>query len=181
MASNAKLSEDWSAAPEAPPLAYLQTNNILRSALPTTPSRNFRALVTEEGEFMGVRFTWQRVDGAQFPQPISDAFSQLATFAGLPRNWDSYGGGPLKQSAVATVIELIFAGHRQCAMPHLHPLSRGGVALTWQREGRELEVQVAGDGTLDALFDDETTGEEIEIPKKSTLDDVKPLLSKFFG
>lgn len=181
MATNPKMLEDWGVTPEAPARAYLQSNSYLRSVLPTTPSRNFREPVAEEGEFMGVRFTWHRVDGAEFPQPIVDAFTQLADFAALHQNWDSYGGSALKQSAVPTVISLIFAGHRQCMVPKLHPLSKGGVALTWRRGGRELEVQVAGDGSLDALFEDTAKGEDIELPRKSSLDDVRPLLAKFFG
>ena len=180
MATNPKMLEDWGSASETALGAYLLSNRALRAALPTTPTRHFRGTVTEEGQFMGVPFTWSRSDGADFPAPISAAFERLETFAALAPNWDSYGGKPLKPSAVPTIIALIFEGHSRCAVPEIHPLSGGGVSLAWHRGDRDLEVQVSADGTVDALLEDPATG-DLELPRGSSLNDLNPLLNQFFG
>lgn len=181
MATNPKMLEEWAVAPKAPSPPYLQSNSYLREALPTTPSRSFREPAKEVSEFMGVRFTWERAEGAKFPEPIADVFARLEGLASLETNWDSYGGEALKPAVVAPVIELIFKSHRRCSLPTIHPLSRGGVSLTWKRPDCEFEVQIAGDGTLDALFENIITGEKIEVPRNSRVADVLPLLTKYLG
>jgi len=160
---------------------YLQTNRFLEAVIPTVPAKVRNPAKPLEIDFLGKKIVWIPDGNRPFPAPVLSALEQLISFSSLSEGWDSYGGHPLGQGAVGTVLSLIFLGHEKGAVPRLHPLSDGGVGLSWGCDGRELEVQVAADGTLEALYsDDEDTLAEVELTPGSTMANVIPLVGKFF-
>jgi hypothetical protein len=48
-------------------------------------------------------------------------------------------------------------------VPQVYPVTGGGIAFTWQRDTRELEVEILPDGSAQylAVVTDPVTGEEV--------------------
>jgi len=177
---NNTLEANWDAPCVAPPPPYMESNqwldNVIRTEARTTPRRARRE---EEIVFLGHKIVWTRDGDRPLPQAIVDALITLDEYTRLPENWDSYGGRSLRAGAIPTTLQLLFLGHRMASLPRLHPLSDGGVGLTWHRGGCELEILVAANGTVEALFTDED-GEEAELTHGSPYAEAVSLVRKLF-
>jgi hypothetical protein len=153
----------------------MQASRWLEAVKPTTPNRNWRKPIAEELEFMGVRFTFSRPEGTDFPPSVAHAIDRLVEFSALGPNWDSYGGQPLQKGAVRTCLSVMFASHESsCIEPRLYPIKSGGVGMVWTAGDAELEVQVSPNGELDAAYED-SDGHEVELPLGSSAGDLAPL------
>lgn len=86
-------------------------------------------------------WTWQ-------VEPIKKVLGALL----LPENWDSYGGHAPRREAAATAIEIIASiVQEDPPRPRVVPLGTGGIQLEWENGQRELEVECAPDGSIEAL------------------------------
>ncbi|MGH7825502.1 MAG: hypothetical protein ACREQ7_10070 [Candidatus Binatia bacterium] len=82
----------------------------------------------------------------------AEAIRRLGELVKLPHNWDSYGSPPPTRVAVETVVELLLRiDNRNLPAARVVPVSGGGVQLEWCVPGRELQLEVSGDGTAQYL------------------------------
>ncbi len=82
----------------------------------------------------------------------AEAMRRLGEIAKLPRNWDSYGSPPPTPIAVELVVDLLLnIDDRNLPAAHVVPVSGGGVQLEWRASGRELQLEISGDGTAQYL------------------------------
>lgn len=177
MASNAQMLTHCGEQAESPPTAYMQASCWFETVLPTQPTRNWRLPISEEHEFLGVRFTFTRTDGTEFPPSLVHAFDKLGEFANLESNWDSYGGRSLQKPALRTCLRLMFEAHSVCLEPRLYPMKDGGVGMVWRAGESELEIQIAADGRFEGVFEG-ADGEEQELSLGSSLGDLPQFFEK---
>jgi hypothetical protein len=86
-------------------------------------------------------WTWQ-------VEPIKKVLGALL----LSENWDSYGGHAPRREAASTAIEIIASiVQEDPPRPRVVPLGTGGIQLEWKNGQRELEVECAPDGSIEAL------------------------------
>lgn len=73
----------------------------------------------------------------------------------LPSNWDSYGSpAPTRKAVDASLMllwQIIRLGLEDLPVPHVVPVSGGGIQLEWQVGRRELELEVLPDGSAEFL------------------------------
>jgi hypothetical protein len=91
---------------------------------------------------------------------------QLASFRSLEENWDSYGALPIDENAIrsarALLVELAVA---QLPSPYVVPTSKGGLALEWHGQARELGLEILpGNRGAEVFFANDETGEEWALP-----------------
>lgn len=74
---------------------------------------------------------------------LTDVENQIRSFAELPHDWDSYGGGAVPRSIVeaAVAIAAIMAG-MGFSRPEVCPESSGGVLLEWHHADKTLTVDI---------------------------------------
>jgi len=71
----------------------------------------------------------------------------------LKDNWDSYGGKPMAELALAEANHFINAFKAIGAVdPFICPCSNGGVQLEWHRNGYDLEMEILPDGSMGEVF-----------------------------
>lgn len=93
---------------------------------------------------------------------LKDSQDELHKLRELPENWDSYASPRIKDVSVKTTADLLIALAKfEMPKPQIFPVSGGGLQLEWQRNKRELEIEVLPDGSIEYLkvFED---GEMIE-------------------
>jgi hypothetical protein len=77
---------------------------------------------------------------------VREAAVKLEALGALPRNWDSYGGSPLTQSAKDFTNQVLRClEDKDLPTPAVVLGSRGTVQFEWRRRGKELEVDL-GEG-----------------------------------
>jgi hypothetical protein len=82
----------------------------------------------------------------------AEAMRRLGEIVKLPPNWDSYGSPPPTRNAIETVVDLLLkTDDRNLPSVHIVPVSGGGVQLEWRVSDRELQLEIAGDGTAQYL------------------------------
>lgn len=73
----------------------------------------------------------------------------------LPPNWDSYGGRPMAVPAANTALAVLVVVMRpDCPAPNVAPIADGGLELSWNLAGVDLEIFCSPTGTCRALFED---------------------------
>ena len=71
----------------------------------------------------------------------------------LENNWDSYGGKPITQFALAEAQLLLKAlSGIQAVDPSVVPCSNGGIQLEWHRNGYDLEIEISPEGEVSEMF-----------------------------
>jgi hypothetical protein len=91
------------------------------------------------------------------PQLLRQMFDRLTKLAELPENWDGYGSPRLQPSAMETASDLlVMLSHLRMPMPHFAPVSGGGLQLEWQRDKKELELEILPSGEVSFLIVDDT-------------------------
>ena len=82
----------------------------------------------------------------------AEAMRRLGDLVKLPTNWDSYGSPPPTPRAVDTVMDLLLTiDDWNLPAVLVVPVSGGGLQLEWRMEDRELQLEIAGDGTAQYL------------------------------
>lgn len=75
--------------------------------------------------------------------------AKLAELSALPDNWDGYGSPgpqPAVQEAASALIGILWKAG--VPTPHFAPVSGGGLQLEWQKQGRELELEILPHGEI---------------------------------
>lgn len=86
-------------------------------------------------------------DQTDFERPRM--LARLAELSELPDNWDGYGSPSLQPAVQETASALIgIICEAVAPTPHFAPVSGGGLQLEWQRQGRELELEILPDGEI---------------------------------
>jgi hypothetical protein len=109
-----------------------------------------------------VRPEWDSAVPAYVSQWKTNAISHVLRLGQLENNWDSYGSPKPSHNVVETALAIINTiPFDDLPFPDVVPVSGGGIQLEWSMEGRELEIQVRADGSLEFLQSEnhEPTGE----------------------
>ncbi len=77
----------------------------------------------------------------------------LMELRSLPRNWDGAGSPPPTNAALNESVRLLRVigdiGHDAVPVPHVVPLTHGGVQFEWMSGNRELEIAVFANGAIE--------------------------------
>jgi hypothetical protein len=88
--------------------------------------------------------------GGQTADWVIEATRKLEALARLRPGWDSYGGRPLKGEArKLTVQVLAWMRFEELPVPSVVLGSGGTVQLEWRRMGKELDVELRDDNTIE--------------------------------
>ena len=127
----------------------------------------------------GIKINFTPDHRGKIPDEVLALISNIKRIEALAADWDSYGGYPLNDSAVAPAFELALSGHAQCAHPTVVPLPNGGLGLRWRSAKAELEIDVGPDGLCEAVFEELGAGEIDEINQPTTAASLVPLVHHF--
>jgi len=111
------------------------------------------------------------LSGSSAPWVI-DAAKKLEALGKLPAGWDSYGGLPLDSTAnKLTVSALGWLEDKNLPVPAVVLGSGGTVQLEWRARGKELEVELREDATIDfvkvhANGEIEEGNEKVNLPQR---------------
>lgn len=101
------------------------------------------------------------LSGTQQASWLPAVHRRLRELAGLPSNWDSYGGRPLlpeMQAAAGTLIQQI--AEPGLPMPTIVPTSDGSIQLEWHERGIDLELRLRSQSRYELYFEDATGAEQ---------------------
>lgn len=180
MLDGALNEQDWVPQEFAPERPHMETNRWLNAVLPTQSSRPRPLAESETLDVLGVKIIWTKDRNRPFPTPVLDVLKTLLDFTELPNGWSSYGGRPLQAAAVPSVIKFVIRGYQLAEVPRLHPLPDGGVGLSWNNREQELDIMVAGDGTVEGLLS-VSEDEEVEVLPGSPLGEGLDLLERYLA
>ncbi len=81
-------------------------------------------------------------------------------------DWDNQGGEPIHSRIVNIACELLVPlASMEPPIPRIAPVLGGGIQFEWEYAGRELEVEILPDGTVEYLIAaDDGTVEEGQLP-----------------
>lgn len=86
------------------------------------------------------------------PQWQKDALIALFHAAKLPVDWDSYGSIPPLPKVVKNAEKLLMAiKFEDLPVPHIVPVSGGGIQIEWSAASRSLELEIMPDGSVEYL------------------------------
>lgn len=93
--------------------------------------------------------------------PVSEAADWLlptlravVSLRNLPSNWDGYGSPQIASPAMQTAQQFLKAiGSLDVPAPHVAPVTGGGIHFTWLTPGKELEIGVKPDGSMNVLIE----------------------------
>lgn len=89
------------------------------------------------------------------PDWLRRAITKLNEISELGENWDSYRARPVPQRTLEHALEVLLRlSSSSLAQPEIQPMPNGGIALSWYRGERELELKVERPFLLHALFVD---------------------------
>lgn len=89
---------------------------------------------------------------------LIEALEKIASFSGLPENWDSYGGVGLsdeaRHAALQFVVQLLTDTLLNSSIDlDILPIPTGGIQFEWSGPGGDLEVEIDQDGHFHSLMD----------------------------
>ena len=102
---------------------------------------------------------------------------QLASLLRLPAGWNSHAAAPVSLMAAATLLDALRATMSdRTPLPHISPLSSGGIQMEWHERDFDVEVAIdkAGHGSL--WYEDARTGTEAEISLSHPYDRLRDIL-----
>lgn len=102
------------------------------------------------------------------PTALQSMFDKLAELSELPENWDTYGSQRIQPAAKKTASNLLWRVYSLgMPVPHLVPVSGGGIQMEWQQNKRELELEILPNGEILFLVVDENEGmQEGRVPHR---------------
>lgn len=77
---------------------------------------------------------------------MSAPHADLSSLRDLRKGWDSYDGEPITDAAIRTAEHVYFV-----------PLSDGGIQIELHASGRDIEVEIAPDGSVGEICDTPAT------------------------
>jgi hypothetical protein len=82
----------------------------------------------------------------------TQALKGLFRLKKLPQNWDNEGSLPPSTQAIDSAFEILVSlPFEDLPSPFVSPTSNGGAQFEWTHNGRELEIEILPDGTLEFL------------------------------
>lgn len=115
------------------------------------------------------------------PSPDSTSFyrvcARLKELLSLQKNWDSYGGDPVKSEAVEDTFNLLGnlgVFDDESKMPQIFATPNGNIQLEWVSNAKDIELQRTGRNLWELYIDDVENQEEIE---RVISYDLSPLIS----
>jgi hypothetical protein len=81
---------------------------------------------------------------------VMDVAKKLEALGRLPAGWDSYGGLPLDPNAKKLAVSVLgWLGGEELPVPAVVLGSGGTVQLEWRANGKELEVELGKDNSIE--------------------------------
>lgn len=107
---------------------------------------------------------------------FQDVKERLDDIAELRCNWDGEGGEPISQRILSIAGELLLPLARiQPPVPRIAPVLGGGIQFEWEVAGRELEIEILPDGSVQYLIAEGEVTHEGELAAWPT-DEVRRLV-----
>jgi hypothetical protein len=108
---------------------------------------------------------------------VEEAWHTLQSFGRFEADWDSYGSSPFSRKVIEGATLLLFYYRTQHPssdiVPHIAPVTGGGVQMDWDTERRGLEIEVRPDGRVAFLaVEDEDVVREGNVSARSELLDL---------
>lgn len=83
---------------------------------------------------------------------IVEIEKEVQSLKKMPENWDSYGSSAIANTASEKVEKLLpLLARLGMSKPNLFPVSGGGLQLEWEKDDRELEIEILPNGTIEYL------------------------------
>lgn len=100
----------------------------------------------------------------------------------MPSGWDGVGGPPIQIAAVRKAIHLL-GSLRAEQLPEVivAPVTGGGLQLEWRRPGREAEIEILPDGSVEYLTDQAGKLDANPIPKECETAEVMRIVDWVIG
>lgn len=95
------------------------------------------------------------IDPGSGPAWLKVMISDINRAAQLPQGWDSYGGERLKEKAALHSVELLKRMEFGGPAPWVSPTPDGGIHLEWRSHELGLELDIAEDGDVGVLTEDD--------------------------
>lgn len=121
--------------------------------------------------------------GRPLPEWFTGTARKVLALTGLPTDWDSYGGEPLRSDVALYAIELLAllcASSPWIPRPDVIPTSRGHVAFEWSKARGALEIEVRGFRRGSFFFDLYDTGEEATESEFRSIEPVNEQIQRLF-
>jgi hypothetical protein len=139
------------------------------AAFPPVPARyvkpvKARTRTIDKISFLGVEIEYERDGKRPFPPAVAAAMERISEFTVLQENWDGYGSAPLNQGAVRVALQAIFLANRFGNEPSVVPLTDGGIGVRWGCDRLIAEIDVAPDGSVEAIIEHMNGTGGIEFP-----------------
>jgi len=96
---------------------------------------------------------------------VQEVRTKLDLIAALRDNWDGEGGEPIAARILVIAGELLLPLARfQPPVPRIAPVLGGGIQFEWEIAGRELEIEILPDGSVEYLIAEGDRTEESSLP-----------------
>ena len=106
---------------------------------------------------------------------IREVAAKLNLLADLRHNWDGEGGEPIQGRIITIASELLLPLSRlQPPIPRIAPVLGGGIQFEWEIGGRELEIEILPNGSVEYLTAEGDRVQEGRLPDLPT-DEVRAL------
>jgi len=107
---------------------------------------------------------------------FQDVKEKLDHLAELGFNWDGEGGEPISRRTLSIAGELLLPLAKiQPPVPRIAPVLGGGIQFEWEVAGRELEIEILPDGSVEYLVAEGEATHEGELTAWPT-DEVRRLV-----
>lgn len=84
---------------------------------------------------------------------LLSALRKVADLAELPEGWDSYGSRQIQQAAIERVSDVLNTlSCLNLPLPQIFPVPGGGIQIELRQDGRELEIEILPDGSIEYLL-----------------------------
>jgi hypothetical protein len=112
-----------------------------------------------------------------------EAVRTISGLMHLPPNWDSYGSPRIQEATVRRAVQVLYIVEKEKMAPpspHIVPVSGGGLQIEWRTGGRELEIELLPDGSIEFLT---VEGEQINesFLRPDRIDLVVPMLIEWLS
>jgi len=113
---------------------------------------NFLGLKRSRQDQESNRRQWSGVKSLQSPAWLKEIYDRISELKKLEKNWDSYGGLPVTDSAIKSIRVLLSQlDIDEMPTPHVAPVPDGGIGLHWRVGARDLEIEADPTGAVHYL------------------------------
>lgn len=115
---------------------------------------SFAFAETDPVDFEQVELSqWSQVTPLPQASPwLTDMLRDVLSLGQLQTNWDSYGSPPLQPLVIEGAITFLkMLEIDQPPRPQICPVPGGGMQFEWHLPGRELEIEILPDGSMQYL------------------------------